>query len=301
MEHKGYIMLPTYEEVYELISYDKISGDLTWKPRDEHHFPTVRSCKIWNSRFAGKPALNCTCKKTGCLKGTIKYKNVYAHDVAWLLATGDWPNKSIYHVNGDNSDNRINNLAEHNQIDIGVKNKSDITPDILRDLLSYDSVTGVLTWKERPQHMFDSVRAYSIWNTRYAGKTALKSNMRGYGVGSVFGFDFLAHRVAWAIHYGKWPSGEIDHINGNPSDNRIENLRDVDHKDNMRNVKKLSTNTSGVVGVCWDNYYGKWLATIHNGKKQESIGRFDDFQDAVQARKAAEVRHGYHPNHGRGG
>lgn len=291
----------TYDEVYELISYDEVSGSLTWRPRAEHHFATVKSSKIWNSRFAGKPALNCVCKKTGCLKGTIKYKNFYAHDVAWLLATGNWPEKSIYHLNGDSSDNSMKNLSEHVQDLMGVKARSDITPELLRILLSYESETGVFTWKSRPQSMFNSARSFSVWNKRYSGKPAFTAKMRRYGCGSVLGFDFLAHRVAWAIHYGVWPSGEIDHINGNPSDNRIENLRDVDHKDNMRNVKKLSTNNSGVVGVCWDKYYGKWLATIHNGKKQESIGRFNDFDAAVRARKEAEIRHGYHENHGREG
>jgi len=62
---------------------------------------------------------------------------------------------------------------------------------------------------------------------------------------------YAAHRVAWFLHHGAWPMGEIDHINGNAQDNRIANLRDVTHKENTRNMKRRSDNTSGITGISY--------------------------------------------------
>ena len=106
---------------------------------------------------------------------------------------------------------------------------------------------------------------------------------------------YLAHRIAWKLLYGEDPE-EIDHINGNRSDNRITNLRSVSRLENMRNRKRASHNTSGVTGVCWYKNRSKWRAYI----SEELLGDFDKFEDAVAARKQAEKEYGYHPNHGRG-
>jgi hypothetical protein len=97
--------------------------------------------------------------------------------------------------------------------------------------------------------------------------------------------------------YGDEPQ-DIDHINGNRRDNRIANLRAVDRRENMRNARLRSNNTSGIVGVTFSRDRKKWVAQINDGKVR-SLGRFDKFEDAVEARKAAERRAGFHPNHGR--
>lgn len=290
----------TYEQVYALVHYDQNTGKLFWRKRDESLFPTIRSAKIWNSRFSNKEAFTAICSKTSVRKGSILGKSVNAHDVAWILSTGAWPVKPIEHKNGDRSDNRLRNLQPSIDKEIVVKSRSDVTPDILRMLLYYDPETGILTWLSRSDEFFSSVSMRKKWNARYAGNKALTAtHPHGYHVGGILGFDFLAHRVAWAIHHQEWPKGEIDHINGDPSDNRIENLRDVDHGTNMQNMKIHKSNNSGHVGVCWDNHYSKWLATIWSGNKQISIGRFDDKIDAIQARVKAEKELGYHENHGR--
>jgi len=106
---------------------------------------------------------------------------------------------------------------------------------------------------------------------------------------------YYTHRLIWKLLYGEDPE-EIDHINGNRSDNRITNLRSVCHYENMRNSKQYSGNTSGVTGVSWCKDRPKWRAGI-GGKV---LGDFDRFEDAVAARKQAEKEYGYHPNHGRG-
>lgn len=172
----------------------------------------------------------------------------------------------------------------------------EITPLFLRELLAYDPETGVLVWKVRGRHLFTSDREHKRWNGRYGGKTAFSPNRNGYLDGMVFRQMQRAHRVAWAIYYGVWPTHDIDHINGVRTDNRISNLRSVDRRANSRNQKLRSTNKSGVMGVC--RIRGRWRAYI-NVKRATHIGTYDTFDEAVEARRQAERRLGYHENHGR--
>lgn len=116
--------------------------------------------------------------------------------------------------------------------------------------------------------------------------------------GEIAGVWVKAHRLAWFLKTGKWPELEIDHINGKDYDNRWANLRDVDHSTNMKNQKLHSRNTSGAAGVYWRKDIGRWQAVITANCKKTHLGYFDSFDDAVAARKAAEVEHDFHPNHG---
>ncbi len=105
---------------------------------------------------------------------------------------------------------------------------TEITPELLRELIDYDPATGRMTWKPRSsKHIADDARRAG-WNTKWAGKECFVTVTEGgYLKASVFHKDVKAHRVAWAICYGKWPDQEIDHINRDKRDNRITNLRDV--------------------------------------------------------------------------
>lgn len=91
----------------------------------------------------------------------------------------------------------------------------------------------------------------------------------------------------------------IDHINGVKSDNRISNLRDVPHDENQRNRCAPKCNSSGVVGVCRDKETGKWQSYISRDGERFNLGRFNDSDAAVAARKSAERLYGFHENHGR--
>ena len=101
------------------------------------------------------------------------------------------------------------------------------------------------------------------------------------------------------MHHGAWPKKGIDHINGITDDNRISNLRDVSQSDNMRNMTTPCRNTSGRIGVYWFARDCKWQAQIRADGKTKHLGYFDDINDAIAARKAAEIEYGYHENHGR--
>ena len=175
--------------------------------------------------------------------------------------------------------------------------------DTLRKFLSYDPDTGLFVWRLRePEdfvHAKHPSRRCKIWNTRYGGKAAGSFRRDGYGRLSINDNRYLAHRVAWAMHHGAWPAQQIDHINGNPSDNRLVNLREVPNADNAKNARRARNNTSGVTGVTKHSLCDKWVAQIYANGEAIYLGLFESFEDAVAARKAAEVKYGFHANHGR--
>ncbi|OWQ97977.1 HNH endonuclease signature motif containing protein [Sphingopyxis witflariensis] len=170
----------------------------------------------------------------------------------------------------------------------------------LRAMLEYDPTTGLFIWRERGEGLISHEASRLGWNGRWAGSAAfLTATRQGYLSGSLASRRFFAHRVAWAIHHGTWPNGQIDHINGDKADNRIANLRVVDSVENQRNAKLRSTNTSGVMGVSWSRRDRRWNARITIAGVGRHCGAFVNYEDAVAARLAAEKRVGFHPNHGR--
>ena len=99
------------------------------------------------------------------------------------------------------------------------------------------------------------------------------------------------------MYYGEWPREDIDHINHNRLDNRIENLRCVNDSINLRNKSKSKANTSGQTGV-YRTAVGNWIARICVNHKQVNLGTFSDVAEAIAARKDAEKFYQFHPNHG---
>ena len=171
------------------------------------------------------------------------------------------------------------------------------TPETLRQLLDYDPATGLLTWKERPLSFFSGsnekvrVRGWKIWNAKYPGKIAgVLTN--GYVSVKIFDRMHLSHRIIWAMVYGIWPD-QIDHINGQPSDNRLSNLRSVSQQINQRNQRRHKTNTSGRTGVAWNRFRGCWVAYIRIGKRTKYLGGYQSFDAAVSARMVAEEEYGF--------
>lgn len=178
------------------------------------------------------------------------------------------------------------------------------TPEVLRQLLRYDPETGRLYWRERGIEWFrggiqaDEHRCQK-WNANFAGKEALTAkSKRGYGQGSVLDVQVFAHRAIWAMLYGRWPNTDLDHINGDRSDNRPANLRMASRSENGRNRGIGSNNRSGAIGVVWVPKWKRWRASIKIGGKNVYLGHFHTKEEAIQARKQAEQREGYHPNHG---
>jgi hypothetical protein len=175
---------------------------------------------------------------------------------------------------------------------------------LLRQLLDYDPTTGILTWKARAANMFSGGRwgcretEARRFNTRHAGKVAFTKIEGGYYRGRLLGVDYLAHRLVWKWWHGSDPE-QVDHENHDTLDNRIANLRDVDNLVNSQNTKLLKTNTSGYSGVVWHARDKRWQASIRHGGRKRHLGLFTRLEEAVRARREAEVRLGFHPNHGK--
>lgn len=172
-------------------------------------------------------------------------------------------------------------------------------------VLRYDSDTGKLFWKERDSSFFanwqhDGIAAAKSFNDMFAGKETFNIvSQKGYKRGKVFGTPYSAHRMAWLLTYGVWPEGEIDHINGDKIDNRIENLRDVTTEINNKNKLLVSSkNTSGYSGVSWVKSKKKWKAAIMVDKKKKFLGYFHDKEKANEAVLAARPQAGYTERHG---
>ena len=168
------------------------------------------------------------------------------------------------------------------------------SPEVLRQLLRYEPETGKLFWLPRPREMFDSERIFLSWNAKLAGHEAFTANDgQGYRVGRVHDRLHKAHRVGWCIATGAWPADELDHINGDRSDNRMSNLRQADHGQNLRNRRSNIGSTSQYLGVSWRRDCAKWCATIQVGGRKRHLGVFCDEAEAAEAYdKAAAIHFG---------
>lgn len=142
--------------------------------------------------------------------------------------------------------------------------------------LSYDPKTGVFIW---------SKSGHRISIGSIAGGAAPSGHIKI----TYKGKSYFAHRLAWFMTFGHWPKGCIDHINGNPSDNRISNLRDVDQCINKQNtIQAYSNNKSGLLGASFRPKVGKWRAQIMIDKKVKHLGFFETAEDAHNAYIAAK-------------
>ena len=124
----------------------------------------------------------------------------------------------------------------------------------------------------------------------------LRSN-DGYLEINIFNSVYKSHRLAFLYVMGYFPTN-VDHINGHRSDNRWCNLREVDRDANMKNRGLNHNNTSGTSGITWFAQTSQWRARINFDNRRISLGLFDTLDEAIAARKGAEVLLGYHFNHG---
>lgn len=143
------------------------------------------------------------------------------------------------------------------------------------------------------RNLFEYRNGKLVWNVSVNSRAQMgcvagsMDDNSGYVKVQINGKQYLAHRIVWLWHHGYLPENQIDHINQNKGDNRIENLREVSPQCNQRNSKQRES-LSGVKGVNWDNLNRKWLANIKIYGKLINLGRYSSVLEAACHRLAAE-------------
>ena len=165
--------------------------------------------------------------------------------------------------------------------------KVNLTQEMLKENIHYEPKTGLFT---RLKAKSNSVKVGDI--AGYINK------VNGYRAIQINGKIYKAHRLAFLYMTGKFPTDEVDHINHSRDDNRFVNLRKVTRLENLRNQSMYSKNKSGFTGVCWHERDSKWVANIRINGKLKHLGYFKDIDEAIEARKEANIEHGFHGNHG---
>lgn len=129
------------------------------------------------------------------------------------------------------------------------------------------------------------------------GSLAGSTRQDGYRTVTIDKKAYLVHHIVWLVHRGYLPK-QLDHIDHNPSNNQISNLREVSSRDNSKNQSIRVDNTSGISGVHWSTSKTKWEQFIRTEQGREYLGQFKCLLDAAQARKSQERKYNYHENHG---
>jgi len=167
-----------------------------------------------------------------------------------------------------------------------MKHRDDLTAEYVRELLDYNPETGVLIWKR---------------GTRRAPKGRIAGCPRPDGRLSlgIDGHIYLAYRIIWLIQTGHFPVNQIDHIDGDPSNNRWDNLRAATQSQNNSNMRTNKVNKSGFNGVSFYKRTGRYVAFIQKNRKTEYLGYFDTAEEAHEAYCArAKELHGEFHNPG---
>ena len=166
-----------------------------------------------------------------------------------------------------------------------------LTFERANELFHYEPGSGKLFWK-----------ATTTNRVSVGDEAGSPCKSTGYINVVVDGKGYTLHRIAILLSTGKYEKGtQVDHINHDRSDNRLENLRVVSHAVNMRNQSLRNTNKTGITGVCV-KYTRKgtkrYEANITYNFKNIYLGRYKTPEEAAAARRAAEIKYGFHENHG---
>lgn len=163
-----------------------------------------------------------------------------------------------------------------------------ITFEKAKELFVYDRETGIIKWRRRTSN--------NQRKNLVAGST--RSN-DGYIQIGINGELYLAHRIAMLLAYGFCDDRfQVDHINHIRDDNRLINIRFVTRTDNLRNQPRRNNNTTGVMGVVYHKAKRKYMARIRVDGVNIYLGSFVSLEEAVKARKDADIKYRYNANHG---
>lgn len=162
-----------------------------------------------------------------------------------------------------------------------------LTQSEIKNIFSYDKKSGEFI------RLNNSYR-----NSSKSGSVAGTINKNGYVQIYIAGKLYYAHRLAWLYMEGYFPEFHIDHIDHNRSNNRWENLRGCKSRDNAMNSSLRKSNRTGFNGVCFSEKRNSYRATVTVNRKQIFLGWFGNLFDAISARELANIKYGFHENHG---
>lgn len=269
----------THTRLFELLDYNSITGIFTNRVN--------RSPKSRKGDIVGHTKRWTNSGKLYTMIG-IDNKSYLAHRLAWFYINSVYPERDIFHIDGNGTNNSIDNLKQTEKIS---KDKEQINQKELKKHLHYDPETGEFTRI--------SVRNNpNLLNKRAGYKHTMKGSGKVYIDLKLKGHCHRAHRLAFLYMTGSFPKSIIDHIDGDDTNNKWSNLRDVSKAENNKNVKLRKDNKSGQVGVYFSKDIKKWKVEIGHDGDIIRLGSFTDKQEAIRARKLAEKLLDYHQNHG---
>lgn len=257
---------PTLERLKELFHYDPETGVFvrrdqprTWTGDDRKHG------KVGAGRIS----------TLGYVMISVDAINYNAGLLAWLYVNGSWPIGRIKYLNGSKTDNRISNIFVQDKSMDEIKRRP-MTQERLKEFLHYEPATGWFTWRVSS--------AIANIGDRAGGH-------HGFGYRQM-GLDykkFLEHQLVFLYMIGEWPDGEVDHINGDKSDNRWDNLRDVTKSQNGHNKPVSRSSKTGFPGVY--RHGVSYRSRIHVEKETIDLGCHRTIAEARVARLLSEIEH----------
>lgn len=253
------LTIMTHEELLKLVSYNPDTGEF------------IRAC----DRRGYKAGTSCgSVDKYGRIVVWIGSKRMLGHQVAWFYMTGSLASHQIRHIDGDRSNNRWDNLTKTSVDDRRPSGKK-LNADMLRDMVSYDPDTGIITSNQSR-------------GCRAKGTPIGTKGKTGHMYAGIDGRIYLIHRLIWMYMTGDFPKKGIDHINGDPTDNRWINLREATQAENVQNIRKATrVSTTKLLGS-FKTPNGKYCARIRSNKKLINLGTFASAEEAHAAYVAAK-------------
>lgn len=169
-----------------------------------------------------------------------------------------------------------------------MEHRTSVSHARLLELFSYDPDTGIFT----------RLKTVCGGKSNKGDIAGTSTDSSGYPIIKIDQHTYKAHRLAVFYMTEEWPPEEVDHRDGDTRNNKWDNLNPVTKSENQKNRKQSILNKSGFTGVYWRKDARKWRAQVNSDGKRINLGTYADINDAIAARKAANIEYGFSKRHG---